>query len=128
MERFIENKFHTSNCSCRQQLTGKYKAIAEIHVFQAASNAYKSIGVVMVYIQKCINSSENDPDYFGIINDVEEVCEHLEGKPIAQGVRDIITAALCIKKVGNCHLIKILIYSSRESKEFIYLHILVAAE
>ena len=84
--------------SIKQQLTGKYKAIAEIHVFQAASNAYKSIGVVMVYIQKCINSSENDPDYFDIINNVEEVCEHLEGKPIAQGVRDIITAALCIKK------------------------------
>ena len=80
----------------------KDKALAEINVRQAASNAYKSIGVVTAYIQKCINNYEDDPGYFDIVNDVEDTCKHLEGKPIAQRVRDMISLQLyCVKKVGK---------------------------
>ena len=115
--------------SIEQQLIGKDRAIAEMNVRQAASNAYRSIGVITAYIQQCINTCKDDPNYFDIVNNVEDVCEQLEGKPIAQRVRDVITLQLyCVKKVGKCDLIKILLNDNGEKKELMYLHVPVVVE
>ena len=84
------------------RLIGRDKIAAEINLRQATKNTYKSVGIVTAYINKCIQNYTEDPEYFEIVKDVEDVCTSLDcGKGILeQRVSDMVSLQLfCAKKV-----------------------------
>ena len=84
------------------RLVGKQKITAEINLRHATKNAYRSITILTAYINQCIKKYTDDPVYFDIVNNVEEVCRTLDGGKgiLEQRVSDMISLQLfCAKKV-----------------------------
>lgn len=63
--------------------------------------AYKSVAVVTVYINKCLQTVTEDESYFAIAHEVDVEAESM-AKPIDQRVKRMVVLQLfCTKKVMN---------------------------